>query len=50
MGFAGRATERVGLTNTRARLAHLYGAAQRLEIGRSAAGGAAVRIVLPFRT
>lgn len=49
-GFDSAATERVGLTNTRARLAHLYGAAQRLEIGRSAAGGAAVRIVLPFRT
>jgi two-component system LytT family sensor kinase len=49
-GFKGAATERVGLTNTRARLAHLYGAAQRLEIGRSAGGGAAVRIVLPFRT
>ena len=49
-GFADAAAERVGLTNTRARLAHLYGAAQRLEIGRSAAGGAAVRVVLPFRT
>jgi sensor histidine kinase YesM len=49
-GFASSATERVGLTNTRARLAGLYGAAQRLEIGRSASGGAAVRIVLPFRT
>jgi two-component system, LytTR family, sensor kinase len=49
-GFDPAATERVGLTNTRARLAHLYGAAQRLEIGRSAAGGAAVSIVLPFRT
>jgi signal transduction histidine kinase len=49
-GFGDAAAERVGLTNTRARLAHLYGAAQRLEIGRSAAGGAAVRVVLPFRT
>jgi LytS/YehU family sensor histidine kinase len=49
-GFDAAATERIGLTNTRARLMHLYGAAQRLEIGRSAAGGAAVRIVLPFRT
>jgi len=49
-GFGAAATERVGLTNTRARLAHLYGGAQRLEIGRSAAGGAAVRVVLPFRT
>lgn len=49
-GFAADAIERVGLTNTRARLAGLYGAAQRLEIGRGAAGGAAVRIVLPFRT
>jgi hypothetical protein len=49
-GFDSAATERVGLTNTRARLAHLYGAAQRVEVGRGAAGGAAVRIVLPFRT
>ena len=49
-GFDAAATERIGLTNTRARLAGLYGGAQRLEIGRSASGGAAVRVVLPFRT
>jgi len=49
-GFGAETSERVGLTNTRARLQHLYGGAQRLEIGRSASGGAAVRLVLPFRT
>ena len=49
-GFAANAVERVGLTNTRARLAHLYGNQQRLEISRAAAGGASVRLVLPFRT
>jgi len=49
-GFAGNAIEGVGLTNTRARLAHLYGDRQRLEIARNAAGGASVRLVLPFRT
>ncbi|HEX7676953.1 MAG TPA: histidine kinase [Thermoanaerobaculia bacterium] len=49
-GFAADAVERVGLTNTRARLAHLYGHRQRLEIARGAPGGASVRIVLPFRT
>jgi LytS/YehU family sensor histidine kinase len=47
-GFAADAIEGVGLTNTRARLAHLYGDKQRIEIVRSAAGGASVRLVLPF--
>jgi len=50
VGFAADAVERVGLTNTRARLAHLYGNKQRIEISRAAAGGASVRLVLPFRT
>jgi len=49
-GFAANAVEGIGLTNTRARLAHLYGNRQRLEITRSAVGGASVRLVLPFRT
>jgi two-component system LytT family sensor kinase len=49
-GFPELWPERIGLANTRARLEHLYGATQRLEIGRGASGGASVRIVLPFRT
>jgi LytS/YehU family sensor histidine kinase len=38
----------VGLTNTRARLLHLYGDAQRFEIGNDARGGCVARVVLPF--
>ena len=49
-GFAGGVTERIGLANTRARLAQLYGTGQRLRIGNAAGGGASIRIVLPFRT
>jgi signal transduction histidine kinase len=41
--------EGVGLANTRARLFHLYGAAQRLETSNDPHGGCAVRITLPFR-
>ena len=48
-GFAASSVEGVGLTNTRARLAHLYGDKQRVEIA-SGAAGASVRLVLPFRT
>ncbi len=39
----------IGLRNTRARLARLYGAAQRFEISRAPDGGAEVRITLPYR-
>jgi len=39
----------VGLANTRARLAQLYGAAGRLEQGSGPGGGACVRLRLPFR-
>lgn len=39
----------VGLANTRTRLLHLYGEAQRLEIGNVLQGGCAVKITLPFR-
>ncbi|HEY8134173.1 MAG TPA: histidine kinase [Thermoanaerobaculia bacterium] len=49
-GFAPEAMERIGLQNTRARLQHLYGVDQRLEIERGPLGGASVRLVLPFRT
>jgi two-component system LytT family sensor kinase len=39
----------VGLSNTRARLAQLYGEAQCLDLATAAEGGLAVRIVIPFR-
>lgn len=39
----------IGLANTRARLLHLYGAVQRLEIGNLPHGGCAVKITLPYR-
>jgi signal transduction histidine kinase len=48
-GFPTLSPERIGLANTRARLEHLYGPAQRLETGRGASGGASVRIMFPFR-
>ena len=38
----------IGLGNTRARLEKLYGGRQQLLIGTSPAGGAAVRIAIPF--
>jgi two-component system, LytTR family, sensor kinase len=40
----------VGLANTRARLAHLYGDRQALSLTTPAEGGTAVVISLPFRT
>jgi two-component system LytT family sensor kinase len=50
-GFsAGTLREGVGLSNTRGRLAQLFGAAQRVEIDTPAAGGAIVRITLPWVT
>jgi signal transduction histidine kinase len=45
----GRRREGVGLANTRARLRHLYGKSQRLEL-RDGAPGLVVRLDLPFRT
>ncbi|HEY0017991.1 MAG TPA: histidine kinase [Longimicrobium sp.] len=41
--------ERIGLGNTRARLAGLYGDAGTLEVRPSASGGTAVEVALPFR-
>ncbi len=38
----------VGLANTRARLLHMYGTAQRLELGNRPQGGCVAKIVLPF--
>jgi two-component system, LytTR family, sensor kinase len=39
----------LGLSNVRARLHQLYGEAQRLSLGSTAQGGAAVTIVVPYR-
>jgi len=39
-----------GLRTTRARLARLYGAEQRLEIGSGRAGGTVVTVTIPYRT
>lgn len=50
-GFvAGGQREGIGLSNTRARLAGLYGAAGRLECGDAPGGGGQVRITLPYRS
>jgi two-component sensor histidine kinase len=46
--FAAR--ERIGLTNTRARLAALYGTAATFELTHAPEGGACARLVLPWRT
>jgi len=49
-GFAGRAPrEGIGLGNTRARLAQLYGEAHALEFGAAPEGGARVVVRLPWR-
>jgi two-component system LytT family sensor kinase len=45
----GRVHEGIGLANTRARLAGLYGVAARLECGDAPGGGGQVRITLPYR-
>jgi hypothetical protein len=39
----------VGLANTRARLLHLYGERQRLEMSNDPRGGCIVKVALPFR-
>jgi two-component sensor histidine kinase len=49
-GLAGQApTEGIGLGNTRARLAQLYGANHRLELTRGPKGGLRVAIAIPYR-
>jgi two-component system, LytTR family, sensor kinase len=40
----------IGLSNTRARLSRLYGTSQELRLQRRPAGGAEVRVRLPFKT
>jgi LytS/YehU family sensor histidine kinase len=43
------AAKGVGLANTRSRLEHLYGAAQRLQFSEPSGGGLVVTVVLPFK-
>jgi two-component sensor histidine kinase len=45
----GGAPRGIGLANTRARLAALYGGRQRLELDAGAEGGACVTVVIPLR-
>jgi signal transduction histidine kinase len=47
-GIAPGGREGVGLSNTRARLARMYGGEQRLEIASPSGGGALVTLRLPF--
>jgi LytS/YehU family sensor histidine kinase len=42
--------EGIGLSNTRSRLAHLYGVRQRLELAPAVGGGLEVRLRIPYRT
>jgi two-component system LytT family sensor kinase len=49
-GPAKQMREGVGLANTRARLAQLYGARQKLELTAAEGGGALVEIRLPYHT
>ena len=48
-GVSGLERPGVGLANTRARLARLYGAGGTLDVSDAAGGGVAVRVTLPFR-
>jgi two-component system, LytTR family, sensor kinase len=48
-GISAEAHERVGLGNTRLRLRQLYGDAHALELRNGEAGGARLRVRLPFR-
>ena len=46
----GPAKEGIGLANTRARLAELYGTRQKFELVNGADGGLCVRLEIPFST
>jgi sensor histidine kinase YesM len=45
----GMTEEGVGLSNTRARLRHLYGEAHRFELRQGPEGGLAVQLIIPLR-
>lgn len=49
-GLSESAVEGVGLTNTRARLAQLYGEAHRFELHNDINGGLTASLTIPFRT
>jgi signal transduction histidine kinase len=49
VGGNGTVKEGVGLSNTRARLRELYGAAHRFELVRGQEGGVRVELAIPFR-
>jgi len=50
LASAGRAADGVGLSNTRARLQHLYGERYRLELRAAQGGGALAELAIPFHT
>jgi two-component system, LytTR family, sensor kinase len=50
LGLPARYQEGIGLTNTRARLKHLYGERQSVTLTNRQGGGAVAVITLPFRT
>jgi two-component system, LytTR family, sensor kinase len=49
-GIAAGHKEGVGLSNTRSRLAHLYGQGQQLELANQSERGLRVSVVIPFQT
>jgi LytS/YehU family sensor histidine kinase len=49
-GLSPNAGQGVGLSNTRARLEHLYGEAQSLALANDPAGGVRVTVVAPYRS
>ncbi|HEY5885507.1 MAG TPA: histidine kinase [Pyrinomonadaceae bacterium] len=48
-GFQSDTAQHIGLSNTRARLAQLYGSDHRFELNNSPEGGAVATICIPFR-
>lgn len=47
-GISDGSRERIGLANTRRRLAHLYGDGPRFELSNREGGGATARLLIPF--
>ncbi|HVU18861.1 MAG TPA: histidine kinase [Candidatus Didemnitutus sp.] len=50
MPDGGFTREGIGLANTRARLAELYGARHRFDLANEAGGGLSIRVMIPFTT